>query len=73
MTKIQLAYSLSAPLGDTQIGRIPDLYGTYGILRIQLDPGGQSLNVEFDATRFSPKDVEAALSRAGFLLAHRSV
>jgi copper chaperone CopZ len=73
MTKIQLPFSLSAPLDENQISRIADLYGTYGILRVQVDPDGQSLKVEFDATRFSPKDVEAALSQAGFPLAQRSV
>ena len=73
MTKIQLAFSLFKPLEDSQMNRIADLYGTYGILRINLDSSGQNLTVEYDATRFSSKDVEAALSRAGFPLAARSI
>jgi len=71
MTKIQLPFSLATPLDESQMNRIADLYGTYGILRIKID--GTNLIVEFDATRFSPKDVEAALSRAGLPLAARSV
>jgi hypothetical protein len=73
MTKVQLPFALSAPLNEQQIGRIADLYEIYGILRISVDPGGQKLVVEYDATRFSPDDVEAALARAGFPLAKRAV
>ena len=71
MTKIQLPFSLSKPLDNSDMNRIADLYGTYGILRIQVE--GTNLQVEYDATRFSPRDVEAALSRAGLPLAARSV
>jgi copper chaperone CopZ len=45
--------------------RIADLYEVYGILRISVEPGGQKLTVEYDATRLSPKDVEAVLAGAG--------
>ena len=73
MTKVQLPFTLSAPLDDTLMSRIADLYGTYGIQRISPAPDRQGLVVLYDATRFSPKDVEAALARAGFPLAQRSV
>lgn len=69
MTKVQLPFALSAPLNEKQMGRIPDLYGNYGILRVNVDPSGSQLLVEYDATRFSSKDVEAALARTGFPLA----
>ena len=71
MTKIQLPFSLWRPLDESEMNRIADLYGTYGILRVIID--GTNLQVEFDATRFSPKDVEAALSRAGLPLTARSI
>jgi len=45
--------------------RIGALYEVYGILRIGVEAGGQKLTVEYDATRLSPKDVEAELARAG--------
>ena len=72
MTKIQLPFALAAPLGQTQLNGISELYGTYGILRIGVDPGGAGVTVEYDATRFSREDVQAALARAGFPLVRRS-
>jgi len=71
MTKIQLTFPLSTPLDETQMQRIADLHGTYGIIKIYPDAGG--LRVEYDATRFGPRDVEAALARAGLPLAERVV
>jgi hypothetical protein len=73
MTKVQLPFTLSAPLDEQLMDRIRNVYGTYGILRIAGKPGDQKLTVEYDATRFSAKDVEAALARAGLPLAQRSV
>jgi hypothetical protein len=73
MTKIQHTFGLSAALDEGQMIRMSGLYGTYGILKISLAPGGQDLVVEFDATRFTPDDVEAALGKAGLPLARRSV
>jgi len=73
MTKIQLPFSLSSPLDEELMNRLADVYQNYGILRIQVEPGGQKLTVEYDATRFSPKDVEAVLAQAGIPLAQRSI
>ena len=71
MTKIQLSFALATPLDETQMNRIADLHGTYGILKIY--PESSRLRVEYDATRFGPRDVEAALARAGLPLADRVV
>jgi hypothetical protein len=73
MTKVQLSFPLTAELSEAHLRRIADLYGTYGILKIGMDSGGQGLRVEYDATRFGPADVEAALARAGLPLAQRSL
>jgi hypothetical protein len=73
MTKIQLSFNLATPLDEQLMNRIADVYGTYGILRIRAEPGGLTLTVEYDATRFTPEDVEAALARAGLPLVERSV
>jgi len=73
MTKIQLPFTLSSPLDEELMNRLADVYHNYGILRIQVEPGGQKLTVEYDATRFSPKDVEAKLAQAGIPLAQRSI
>ena len=45
MTKIQLSFTLSAPLDEQLMNRIRDVYGTYGILRIKAQPGEQKLMV----------------------------
>jgi hypothetical protein len=73
MTRIQLPFTLAAPLDEELLRRIDDVYQEYGILRISGEPGGRNLMVEYDATRFSPKDVEAVLARAGLPLEQRSV
>ena len=73
MTRIQLCFALSAPLDEQLMNRIRDVYGTYGILKILGEPGGRNLMVEYDATRFSAKDVEATLARAGLPLEQRSI
>lgn len=73
MTKIRLPFALATPLDEKLMSRVDDLHGTYGILRIEVEPDGGNVIVEYDATRFSPKDVEAALARVGLPLAHRSV
>ena len=73
MTKIQLPFKLSSPLDEEIMNRLADVYRTYGILRIVATPGGDTVMVEYDATRFSPEDIQAALARAGIPLAVRSV
>ena len=65
MTKVQLPFSLTTPLDQATMHRLADVYEIYGILRINAEPGAQTLTVEYDATRLTPKDVEAVLARAG--------
>jgi hypothetical protein len=73
MTKVQLPFALAAPLNEQTMSRLAAVYSIYGILRIHAEEGSERLTVEYDATRFSPKDVEAALARAGLPLAERSI
>ena len=73
MTKLQLSFPLSAPLDEELMNRVGDVYGTYGILHVRAEVGSNQLTVEYDATRFSSKDVEAVLARAGLPLVSRSV
>jgi hypothetical protein len=65
MTRVQLPFALAGPLDEPTMQRIANVYEVYGILRISFEPGGQKLTVEYDATRMSPKDVEAVLAHAG--------
>ena len=69
MTKIQLPFTLSAPLDGAGLSRLAGLYEIYGILRINAEPGSDKLIVEYDATRFSSKDIAAFLAHAGIPLA----
>jgi hypothetical protein len=65
MTKVQLDYDLVRPLTDHDATSIGDVHSWYGILRVQLAPSLDRLQVEFDASRLSEKDVESVLQRFG--------
>jgi len=65
MTKVQIRFRLQKPLDELLLSRISDAYAIYGIQRIQLDPAGERLTVEYDATRLRPAEVESALENAG--------
>lgn len=65
MTKIQLQYDLVRPLTDLDAAAVGDVHSWYGIQRVQIAPSLDRLNVEYDASRLSEKDVEAVLQRFG--------
>lgn len=66
MTKVQVSYDLVRPLGDSDLEAVARAHGVYGIVRVQLkQPAMDSVNVEFDASRLMPNDVESALLRVG--------
>ncbi len=65
MTKIQLKYELTKPLDDTLLDRISRVNAVYGIERIILSPGMDSITVEYDASRLSALEVESVLHQNG--------
>jgi hypothetical protein len=65
MTKVQLQYDLVRPLTDHDALAIGDVNSVYGIERVQLASSLDRLQVEYDASRLSEKDVEAVLQRHG--------
>ena len=65
MTKVQLQYDLVRPLSDSDSKGIADAHSYYGILRVQPAASPDKLDVEYDASRLSEKDVEAVLHRFG--------
>jgi len=65
MTKVQLQYQLVRPLTDQDSNAVADAHSWYGMLRVQPAPSLDKLNVEYDASRLSEKDVEAVLHRFG--------
>jgi hypothetical protein len=65
LTKIQVQFRLERVLDEELLSRIRDAQAIYGIERIQLARTLDHLTVEYDATRFSPADVESTLKRCG--------
>jgi hypothetical protein len=65
MTKVRLQYDLVHPLTDADAAGISNVHGYYGFLRVQPSPEMNKLNVEYDASRLTEKEVEAALHRYG--------
>ena len=66
MTKVQLHYDLTHPLGDDDLGSIARVHSVYGIVHVKLQqPALDSISVEYDASRLMVDDVEAALVRSG--------
>ena len=71
MTKVDISFQLSAPIGDDALSRIASLQSVYGISRVTVNPDLTALEVEYDASRLMPKDVERVLRTAGLpLTAH---
>jgi len=58
-------FRLRKKLDDAMRERLSDARSVYGIQRLQVGVGLDSLMVEYDATRMKPADVEATLAAAG--------
>lgn len=72
MTKVQRQYDLVRPLGDADLECIAKVHGVYGIQRVTLQqPEMKAIQVEYDASRLMPRDVDAALVRAGLPIVRR--
>jgi allophanate hydrolase subunit 1 len=63
MTKVQLRFALERKLDEILMRRIAEAHSIFGINRIEPAPHG--LTVDYDASRLTEDDVEAALRRAG--------
>jgi hypothetical protein len=61
VTRIQVHFHLDGPLSDKQYLQIRAAKAVYGIQHISLSPSLDRIMVEYDATRFSPLDVESVL------------
>jgi hypothetical protein len=65
MTKIQLQYDLMRLLTDADSKGISDVHGYYGFFRVQPTSSLDKVDVEYDASRLSEKDVESVLVHYG--------
>jgi hypothetical protein len=71
MTKVQLEYDLPAPLNDTLLERVAKAPALFGLLRVQVADTLDHLKVDYDASRLTRDQVEAALLGAGFAVTRR--
>ena len=65
MTKVELQFDLARPLDETLMAHVAAAHSIYGIRRLQVAPSLDAVTVEYDATRLTADEVEAALHRAG--------
>ncbi len=65
MTKVILRYRLLRPLDEPLMQRIVAAHSIYGFHSVRLEPSLDAITVEYDASRLTPQQVEAALHRAG--------
>lgn len=68
MTKVDVTYKLSRPLTDSELKSISRVHAVYGLLSVRLEPSGDELFVEYDASRLSAKEVRGTLEQHGIPL-----
>ena len=73
MTKVQVQYDLVRPLSDEDAKGIADVHGVYGIARVYLAQSLDRVTVDFDASRLTANDVQAALIRSGIPIRRQPV
>lgn len=65
MTKVVTRFSLTRSLDEALMNRIADAHSLLGLQRVQLSPDLKDVIVEWDASRLTPAQVDAALHSAG--------
>jgi hypothetical protein len=65
MTRVELNYELTKPLGDAEYERLSRLLSVYGVMSFKLNQDLSGLMVEYDATRLNPDGVDRVLSGNG--------
>lgn len=73
MTKVTVQYGLARPIQDDDAQAIADAHSVYGIARVKLTPALDQITVDYDASRLSPREVEAALIRVGLPIERASL
>lgn len=65
MSRVEIHLELIKPLNEELMERIAVAHSIYGIRRVRLAPTMDEIIVEYDASRLTPQEVEAALHRFG--------
>ncbi len=68
MTKVQITFKLSRALTDRDLNEISRMHSVYGLFATRVLPSGDSLFVEYDASRLSPKEVRGTFEQHGIPL-----
>jgi hypothetical protein len=66
MTKVQIAYDLSRKLTDEDAEKLAKVQSVYGIFAVRVPASMDRLDVEFDASRLTEKDIQILLAQFGF-------
>jgi hypothetical protein len=61
MTRVELQYELTKPLGDVELERLSRLTSVYGVMSYKLKQDLSGMMVEYDATRLDPEGVDRVL------------
>ncbi len=65
MTRVQIHYDLQRPLDEALMSRVAGATSLFGLTKVQVAPSLDKLLVEYDASRLTLAQVDAALHRAG--------
>lgn len=65
MTRVDIHFDLAQPLDDALLTRIAEAHKIFGLLRVRVGEESKKINVEYDASRLTPAQVQSALHRAG--------
>jgi hypothetical protein len=65
MTRVELQYQLTKPLGDAEYEKLSSLLSVYGVMSFKLRQDLSAMTVEYDATRLDPDGVDRVLHRGG--------
>lgn len=65
MTRVELNYELTRPLGDADYERLSRLMSVYGVMSYKLKQDLSGMMVEYDATRLNPDGVDRVLQSNG--------
>jgi hypothetical protein len=71
MTLLDATFLYGSMPGPAQLKALNDIRDVYGIWHLSLDIEIRQIRVEYDASRFTDKDVASLLRNAGFNLCGR--
>lgn len=71
MTLLDVVFKYGKPPGERQMAALSNAFEVYGVRKIKFNEAGQTVRVEYDATRLNDNEIGAILRRAGIDLRER--